>query len=183
MGYTTEFKGRFEFDRPVDPDLANFLNKFAEYRHVTRNVELYKKSRPDWESRCFNGDPGKDGEYIADESVFPPMAEVNRNLDALGVKDYNTPPGNCPGLWCQWVVTEDNKYLEWDGAEKFYKYVEWLDYLISNFIGPSGYVLNGAVEYQGEYRDDYGVIYVKDNDVTHQPYDRLDLDEKSEKDG
>lgn len=30
-----------------------------------------------------------------------------------------------PGIWCQWIINSNNK-LEWNGAEKFYYYVEWL---------------------------------------------------------
>lgn len=166
MGYTTEFKGRFKFSKPVSPELADFINKFAESRHVTRDINAYKKSRPDWASRCFNGNPGKDGEYVADESWMPSRMNAGKFHEDYGTTDYNRPPGNCPGLWCQWIVSKDRKYLEWDGGEKFHKYAEWLEYLIENFIAPSGYVLNGEVEYQGEDSDDRGTIRVSDNRIT-----------------
>jgi hypothetical protein len=44
--------------------------------------------------------------------------------------------------------------------------VEWLDYLIENFLEPWGIKVNGEVEWQGEERDDRGLIVVKDNEVT-----------------
>ena len=53
-----------------------------------------------------------------------------------------------------------------DGNEKFYEYEEWLRYLIKHFFEPSGYILNGEIEFQGEDYDDFGIIYVKDNVVT-----------------
>jgi hypothetical protein len=56
--------------------------------------------------------------------------------------------------------------IEWDGGEKFYDYVEWLEYIINNFLAPKGYVLNGECPYQGEDSDDVGKIVVKDNVVT-----------------
>ena len=70
-----------------------------------------------------------------------------------------------PSLWCQWVVTDNCQFLEWDGCEKFYSYTNWLCYLIDNFFAPYGYILNGTVDYQGEDEDDYGQITICDNTV------------------
>lgn len=69
-----------------------------------------------------------------------------------------------PGIWCQWIINS-NKKLEWDGAEKFYNYVEWLEYLIENIFAPRGYKLDGRIRFQGERFLDTGIIYVKDNEV------------------
>ena len=73
--------------------------------------------------------------------------------------------GDVPGIWCQWIPTNDKEGIEWDGNEKFYEYIEWLKYLIKNFLSPKGYVLNGEVEWDGEERGDTGKIIVKDNIV------------------
>ena len=75
-----------------------------------------------------------------------------------------------PGLWCQWIVeqTDNNQILVWDGGEKFYKYTEWLQYLITNFFNPWGVLLNGKIEWYGENDDDYGVIIVDDNKINVQ---------------
>jgi hypothetical protein len=54
----------------------------------------------------------------------------------------------------------------WNGAEKFYYYVKWLEYLIEHFLAPWGYVLNGTVTWQGEEGEDQGTITLADNDVT-----------------
>ena len=70
--------------------------------------------------------------------------------------------------WCKWVPTEDGCAIEWNGAEKFYDYVEWLEYLIEHFLGPWGYLLNGTVSWQGEDGDDRGRLHVTDNTVTTQ---------------
>ena len=71
-------------------------------------------------------------------------------------------------IWCQWVPTEDGKGIEWDGGEKFYNYVEWIKYLISDVLAPKGYVLNGAVDWRGEEWGDTGTISITDNNVeTH----------------
>lgn len=110
MGYTTDFEGRFDLDRPLTRAHEKTLREFADTRH-------------------------------------------------------EGPGGPWPGIWCQWVPTEDGEGIQWDGAEKFYCYDEWLVYLIEHFLKPWGYVLNGKVSWEGENHSDVGVIYVKDNKV------------------
>lgn len=111
MGYSTDFEGSFKFNKTLDVETMNALNKFSEDDHRE-------------EDKGF------------------------------------------PGIWCQWIPTEDGKCLEWDEGEKFYNYVEWLEYLIKEFLAPKGYVLNGEVEWTGEENGDIGLIIVKDNIVT-----------------
>ena len=72
----------------------------------------------------------------------------------------------CPGVWNQWVPDESRKYIEWDGGEKFYEYVEWIKYLIDHFLAPWGIVVNGSVEWRGEDWGDTGTISVEDNEVS-----------------
>lgn len=69
-----------------------------------------------------------------------------------------------PGTYCQWITNGFS--LEWDGNEKFYDYVEWLEYLIEHYFSKWGVKLNGIVKYQGEEIGDVGRIEVKDNVVT-----------------
>lgn len=52
------------------------------------------------------------------------------------VHDGNRPPAEQPGLWCQWVPTEDGAAIVWDGGEKFYCADEWMRYLIDHFLAP-----------------------------------------------
>jgi len=70
-----------------------------------------------------------------------------------------------PGQWCQWVPSEDGVYLEWDYGEKFYDYVEWLNYIVEKFLIPWGYKLNGTVECIGDRYNDRSLIVVVDNEV------------------
>lgn len=56
--------------------------------------------------------------------------------------------------------------IAWNGHEKFYDYVEWLEYLVENFLKPWGYKLNGTVTWQGEDSGDFGKIIVKENVVS-----------------
>jgi hypothetical protein len=68
-----------------------------------------------------------------------------------------------PGLWLQWVLNEEGTELSWDGSEKFYNYIEWLQYLIGHFFEPWGIKLNGEIEWVGEDSSDKGKIAVTDN--------------------
>lgn len=68
-----------------------------------------------------------------------------------------------PGYYCQWETNGESLY--WDGGEKFYYYVEWLEWLIEHFFKPKGIVLNGAIEWDGEERGDIGIIIVTYNIV------------------
>lgn len=54
-----------------------------------------------------------------------------------------------PSNYCQWKPTEDGKSIVWDEREKFYEYVEWLEYLIKEFFKPRGYILNGTIGWEG----------------------------------
>ena len=150
MGYTTDFYGTLELNRQLTVDEKNYLNKFSDTRRMARNVdEKY----------------GVEGEFYIDGSGF---LGQDRDDDII---DYNRPPKTQPGLWCQWVPTGDGRGIEWDGGEKFYNYVEWLEYLIESVFpwiledGDEPLVLNGEIEWYGEDREDVGKIVVKDNKV------------------
>ena len=159
MGYTTDFYGSVTFNKPITEELKNYINKFGETRRMKRDVEKIKKTFPDWEKNCFNGNLGVDGEYFVGGNGF-----MGQDRDD-SIVNYNYPPETQPGLWCQWMIDDDGN-LVWDGGEKFYEYGEWLTYLIDHFLAPSGYVCNGEIEFQGEDMNDFGTIHVKDNVVT-----------------
>jgi hypothetical protein len=158
MGYTTEFTGRFELDRPLSEAHAAYLNQFSETRRMKRNAAL-TEARPD-PLRIAAGLPvGKQGAYFVNEDGF---AGQGNGPDVL---DHNLPPKGQPGLWCQWVPSADRSAIEWNGGEKFYYYTEWLEYIIEHFLKPWGYVLNGEVAWDGEDRGDIGKIVVDNNSV------------------
>ena len=157
MGYTTEFKGVFKFNHPPSEYMKKYINSFSTSRRVKRNVELIKKEDPEWEKHCFKGELGIDGEYyIKDVNYISPNASSILNI--------NEPPKTQPGLWCQWIINEDGD-LCGDGGDKFYNYVEWLRYLIENFFKRENLILNGKVDYQGEYDYDKGTIEIEDNKI------------------
>ena len=160
MGYSTDFVGRFDFNKPVEPWLIEYIDRFANSRRMRRDNAKIKQLYPKWKELCFNGELGVEGEYFVGGIGFMGQTEDD------SVLNHNSPTRRQPGLWCDWVVTEDGLGLEWNGTEKFYSYIEWLQYLIENFFAPLGYVLNGSVEWQGEDYDDFGTLTVTDNVVS-----------------
>jgi hypothetical protein len=144
MGYTTDFKGGLSFSRPLTEKEIEFINEFSRTRRMGRVVTNLPKPKKDF----IMGSYGVEGEFYIDD-------------EAKGIIDYNRPPKTQPGLWCQWVVSEDGDQLEWDGGEKFYNYTEWLVYMVKNFFEPWGVKLNGTIEWRGEDWDDHGKIKVK----------------------
>lgn len=154
MGYTTEFEGRVEISPPLNEAEIAFLKKFSDTRRMDR----------------------RNGPYFVDGTGFKGQ---HKDADVI---DQNSPPDGQPGLWCNWVPTDDGTALEWNGSEKFYSSVEWMQYLIDHFLKPgceaswglenglsfltADHVLNGVLEATGEERDDVWDLVVKDNIAT-----------------
>lgn len=116
MGYTTNFTGKFSFDKPADAETV---------------------------LSC-------------------------RDLLQKDYRDADFPPG-APSAYLQWEITKDRLHLEWDGGEKFYDYVEWLQWLIDNKFKPAGLTLSGAVKYSGEETEDCGTLEIVDGQVIKTP--------------
>lgn len=146
MGYTTDFDGTFQLNKKLDAETHTFLNKLNETRRMKR-----KGLDPKY---------GIDGEFYVDGGGF-----MGQGSDDSNIVDHNSPPKTQPGLWNQWRPTDDGMGIEWDGNEKFYNYIEWLQYLIDNVLEPRGYYLNGVVKWIGEDRNDMGAIEVTKNRI------------------
>ncbi len=152
MGYTTDFEGRVSIDPPLNEKEIEYINKFADTRRMNR----------------------KNGPYYVGGTGF--MGQDHEQ----DVIDSNQPPAGQPGLWCQWVASDDGEFIEWDGGEKFYEAEDWMSYIIDHFLcldpiakrdNPhfdflQGHVLNGEIFAQGEESGDNWKIDVVDNAVT-----------------
>ena len=145
MGYSTDFEGKFKLNKKLDEDTYNFLSKLCTTRCMKRNLG------PEF---------GIEGEFFVDGIGF-----MGQDRDS-SVIDANRPPVTQPSLWCRWQPADDGESIEWDGGEKFYCYVEWLQYILKKVLKPKGYILNGEVSWQGEDRSDCGLIIVRDNEIS-----------------
>ena len=158
MGYTTDFEGEFLLDRPLEPLHEAYLKQFSETRRMKRDAKLADDL--DDPIRIAAGLPiGFDGAYFVGGRGHSGQDKDNSILE------YNHEPPEQPGLWCQWVPTDDSEGICWDGTEKFYEYTRWLEYIIEHFLEPWHYTLNGEVYWQGEVASDMGKLIVKDNKV------------------
>lgn len=162
MGYTTDFKGSFNITPALKPEHKAYINKFSETRRYKRDAGITEMMADP--IRIAAGLPiGVDGGFYVNHNRCDwPYTRDTRN----SVVDYNEPPAGQPGLRCQWVANDEGVELSWDGSEKFYNYIEWLEYLINTFLEPWGYALNGEIKWYGEERADIGKIFVVANTVT-----------------
>lgn len=145
MGYTTDFQGQFNIDHSLDDDTYNLLVGLSTTRRMKRTLG------PEY---------GVDGEFY-----FDGIGYMGQDHDP-SIVNHNEPPSTQPGLWCQWRPTDDRMHIEWNEVEKFYRYIEWIDYIIQKILKPKGYRLNGEVEWRGEDPDDRGIIRIHDNTIT-----------------
>lgn len=111
MGYSTEFEGQFDLDKPLDDETYRFLFRLAHTRRMKRllgpeyGVEgEFTLMGPgtiegEWEAMERESDLYHDdkraqwGQYARGE--FKPVL--------TSIVEYNTPPSTQPGLWCQWI--------------------------------------------------------------------------------
>lgn len=157
-GNTTEFTGQFTLDRPLEKAHRLYLERFSCSRRMKRDERLVENMEDPF--RKAVGLPvGKEGEYFVGGE-----GEYGQN-DDISVVDCNTAPSTQPGVWCQWIPDNNGESIVWDNGEKFYNYIEWIRYIITNFITPWGYVLNGEVEWQGERGSNFGKIVISHNVV------------------
>lgn len=170
MGYTTNFCGSFVFSRDLTEQEIAFINAFANTRRMRRDVA---KLQAEFEGK--HGNPftpenpyGPEGAYFASE-------DNTTNYNHSSILDHNSPPREQPGIWCQWIVK--NMQLCWNGSEEFDNYVEWLQYLLDHFFVPWGVKLNGAVQWEGDYSSDRGVISMRNNRIHVHYEDDSDSDE------
>lgn len=154
MGYTTYFTGEFTINPPLDANQVAYLTKFSSTRRMGRHESPVEGIEDPL--RLAVGLPiGTEGGYCV----------VEGNWGDADVINYNRAPSEQPGLWCQWVPSEDGTTIVWDEGEKFYAYVEWIEYIIEHFMERWGRKLNGVVRWDGEESDDVGAIVIVDNQV------------------
>lgn len=137
MGTHTDFFGSFEINKQLDVDTLTLLQKLNDTRRMKRKLDAKF---------------GIDGEFYVED---------NNN----GIVDINRPPSTQPGLWCQWRPNENGTEIEWDENEKFYNYVEWLQYIVDKILKPRGYFLTGEVEYNGDNGRGRGYIIATEDDI------------------
>lgn len=96
--------------------------------------------------------------------------EISQFIDGYYDENFKDKYKMSPGTHCHWEILEDRRTIEWDQGEKFYCYVEWLEFLIKTYFEPWGYKVNGEVTWRGEEFEDIGTIKIKKNVVKAMSY-------------
>ncbi len=149
MGYTTDFEGSVTVSPPLSAEEIEFLNKFSETRRMNR----------------------KKGPYFVDGT-----GDFGQGRDS-DIIDFNSPDPSQPGLWCQWIASDDGSEIFWNDAEKFYCALEWMEYIINHFVGPTpiaqaelpflkGHTVKGTISADGEDSGDFWKLEVDGNVVS-----------------
>jgi hypothetical protein len=108
---------------------------------------------------------------------FTGAIELGRKLTMVEAKELlelnEGEPEKITGIkaYFQWVPSDDFQHIVWDGNEKFYKYVEQLQWLCA-WLQERSITANGSLYWQGEETGDTGVLEVKANVVFRHPNKR-----------
>jgi hypothetical protein len=154
LGYTTVFEGAFEIDKELDDETYGLLIGLATTRRVRRNPVILEQLRYG-NSESF----GVEGEFYIEHDKDRSIKECPSVLDS------SESPVTQPGLWLQWIPTDDRRQIVWDRNGKFYNADAWIVYLIVKILAPRGYILNGVMNAQGGNDDDQWSLKVNDNKV------------------
>lgn len=164
MGYPTELHGAFAISIPPVQDDHTEEEQQKHRSLLAARLAYMKRFTED----CCHV------EYLVDKET----AESKACREAAGLPlmprfildgpaaDDNQLSLGSPSYYCQWniVQSEDGSYaLIWDGNEKFYCYFQWLRILILIFFREFKWKLTGEVTWQGEQRNDTGIIRVVNN--------------------
>jgi len=156
---TVKFEGSFKVTPILSIGHATYLRSFSRTRHMLRDAEKAEKLTDVLRAEVHLP-IGDDGEYYVGSSDQKEIQHANSSI-----LDVNKHPRSQPSLWCDWEPNREGTEIVWNGQEKARCYVEWLAYLINNFMQRWGYVLNGSVSFR-DVDDETGIIVVKDNVVT-----------------
>lgn len=157
MSCTILFEGSFLLDKPLVQNHRLYLQRFSQTRRVKWFVEELE-GIPD-PIRVNVGLPlGPDGAYFLGREP----RVVEQGNDPL-IKNENTSPQGQPGLWCDWIFSDDGERIVHAGGDKFPSAQEWLYYLIHHFLQPWGYKLSGEVDWEISERMQSGTIIVEEN--------------------
>lgn len=149
---------------------------------VTRMLHGLQKTRRMCRCRFINSiDYGIDGQYFVDQDEFKNYETCDKYSSFYYGKplQYNYSPRTQPSLYLKWEFDQENQTIKFDPlSEKFYKYHEWLIYLVNHFLHPNGYIIFGQINWQGENNDDFGTILFENDGLnnmlvsTHEENDR-----------
>lgn len=153
MTHNTKFTGRFYFNQKVDSYTRELLEGLSKTRRMKRDIRKLSSHLMIRLDEAIQ-------KYGIEGQLYFDLRDYGQYFDN-SIMDYNQPPKGQPSLWCQWELRSDSNgdYLEWDGNDKFYCYIEWIQYIID--LTKDKYELNGTVSYINENFNDKGTINIE----------------------
>jgi len=152
-----EFIGQFSLDKKLKINHKKYLDSFSRTRRVARREDGVSGMKDT--VRCKVNLPlGEDCSY------YVGALELQDKPDK-SIINYNQPPKDQPSAWCCWGPSKDGNYIICNTEDSFEYPEKWIKYLISHFLSPWGYKVNGSVKWVDEIKDDAGIIKVIENKV------------------
>jgi hypothetical protein len=184
MGYTTDFSGfmhihsnnenattnqnaQFVNEELSIEDAVILINGLCGTRRMKRDLSLIAD-----ENGLVLGRPSSAYGTFGEFYWNPESTSFGQDRDP-SIIDYNNPPNEYLSLWLKWEVVklDDGEYLlQWNEAEKFYDYVEWLEFINTKILIPNNLVLNGSIDWCGEDSGDKGTITAINNFITVESF-------------
>lgn len=130
MGYTTDFVGWVQIDPPLRDEETDYLRAFNQTRRFDR----------------------KAGPYVV---LDHPLADDEDSDTDYPEERYDKPAPGEPSLRCPWTPVTSGRYLSYDGCEKAYEAVGWLDYLIRTFLAPGAAAAESGEEVFRDFTFDH----------------------------
>ena len=140
-GDATELEGYFKVNKPLDEETQFIIRGLRHGMSQKRDSQLLADYLGMSLEECLIK-YGVDGQlYVKDNNV----AVICHKGYIKQQITYQPWIGSFIPRF-SWKYFPEEQAIRWDRSEKFYCYVEWIQYLIDYVLAPRGYVLNGHVE-------------------------------------
>lgn len=136
MGYSTDLIGHIDINPPLNDHEQAYLAGFAGSRRGLPGQPPY----------TVPGNPAAeefDATTASTATSTRAAARYVKQADAV------------PGPWCGWVPAWSGGCLTYDGKEKFYAPVEWMQYLIDHFLTDGAKAQSSGIDYFEHFTFDH----------------------------
>lgn len=162
MGYCTTFNGGLAITPPLTKEQVAYLTAFRRTDFRITDGRPHADKLGDWDLPLMpDGTPVNNGWGLCNDDsetmaiidgVDEPTCRVQDSVSDIKFLRAT----------CEWKISEDGTRLHCDGsADKFYRYVCWLEFMMIKFFMPWERTLNGELHWQGEDEADKGTITVR----------------------
>ncbi len=146
------FLGSLVLDKPLISEQQEYLQSFSKTKRMKRDA-IKAALLPDPIRNKVFLDIGEEGGYY-----------VGGEEDDDSIVKKSLPPVEQPTLWCKWCPSDSGKSIVWSG-NKFFGYIEWLEYIIEHFLITWGREVSGMIDIRNDQDTSLGYLKVIHNKV------------------